>query len=147
MALHFNKLDLCYFCRLILIFHKQYEQNTSKPRARISPRHPHLSNPQLLLIIENGINSSTPKQGYAIFFTTPLSHIHIHTVSISAYNPFKTPYLHAIHSKIPFNFITAVIIPWASSDTSLSHITYTLCGSLISHELHHIHSMRQPHIS
>ena len=150
MALHFNKQDLCCFCRLILIFHNQYEQNTSKPRTRISPRHPHVSNAQLLLIIEYGIISSTPKQRYTIIFTTLLA------ISISI--PY--PYPLAIHSKLHISMQSIQKSHLTSSPqwsfpgppvthhcpTShtlyvaasylMSYITFTQCGSLTSHELH-----------
>ena len=132
------------------IYSTTYAQKHPKPETRISPRHPHISNPQFLLIIEYGIIYSQARIYYNF-----LLHLITISKSISTLYPYpyplaihsKTQYPYAIHSKIPFNFITAVIIPWASSDASLSHITYTLCGSLISHELHRIHSMRQPHIS
>ena len=38
--------------------HIEAIRNAPKPRTRISPRNPHVSNPQLLLIIEYGIISS-----------------------------------------------------------------------------------------
>ena len=125
MALHFNKLDLCNFCRSILIFHNIYQLNNQNPKLEILlSSAPYNSTAPF----DNRIMASThllPKQGYAIIFYYPnqpcphphYAHIYLQSIqkSISPCNPFK---------KSPSNIITTVIVPWASSDTVLSHITY-----------------------
>ena len=135
LALHFNKLDLCNFCRSILIFHNIYQLNNQNPKLKILQSTAPFNS---TAPFDNRIMASThllPKQGYAIIFYYPNP--------ISTCNPFKNPYLRAIHSKNPlltssprWSFpgppvtqhcptshtlmwqphISWVIVPWASSD-------------------------------
>ena len=126
LALHFNKIDLCNFCRSILIFHNIYQLSNQNPKLEIlQSTAPFNSRAPF----DNTIMASThllPKQGYAIIFyypNQPYPHPHYARIylpsiqkSISLCNPFE---------KSPSNIITIVIFPWASSYTALSHMTYT----------------------
>ena len=85
LALHFNKLDLCNFCRSILIFHNIYQLNNQNPKLKILQSTAPFNS---TAPFDNRIMASThllPKQGYAIIFYYPNP--------VSTCTPFKNPNL------------------------------------------------------
>ena len=95
LALHFNKLELCCYCRFILIFIVKDTHNCPNLETRI--RHSLISNP--ILLIYRIWHHLLPKQGNNIIFTTPHNHMQsiqklcIHIQSIRKSPPHHSEYI------------------------------------------------------